>query len=303
MAKACKPLEPGDGIHIVAPSGALEDNQAFKDGIARIRQAGFTPHFSKGLFSRHRYLAGSDQRRKEELLAALEDAGSRAIWIARGGFGATRLLPGINEHVIRTAGKWLIGFSDATALHCKWQNAGWSSLHAANISNLGTWSQQAQEQIFACLTGSRAPLLEGKAQMGRQAVCGKLLGGNLAVLTSLVGTGFLPMFCGCIVLLEEIGEKPYRIDRALTQLVHAGSFEGVLGFAIGQLTRCGDNGDSDAALSAILDVLEPLGVPILSNLPVGHEPWAQVVHLGMEVVLDPLGKFLDYTSRAQDSCY
>ena len=289
---SCLPavLRKGDIVRIVAPSGAF-DRAEFEAGIRLLEQADLRPVFAAEIFERQRYFAGSDTRRQRELDRALADPEVCAIWMARGGYGATRLLPRLDLTTIRGAQKWWVGFSDATALHAAWARAGVVSLHAANVTTLRQWSEASRAELFDLLAGERAPHLQGCTLKIGPTVRGPLLGGNLTVLAAMAGTGQLPSFAGAIVLLEDIGERPYRLDRALNQLIQAGAFHGVRGFAIGQLTDCGDppgkEEASTTAIDVVLEVLTPLGHPILADLPIGHEPTSRPALLGSEWVLDP----------------
>jgi muramoyltetrapeptide carboxypeptidase len=282
-------LAPGDRVSIVAPSGPF-DRDRFDAGIATIRDAGLEPVFDEGLFASHRYLAGADERRLVELVAALEDETTRAIWTARGGYGATRLLPGLDPEKVRTFGKWLIGFSDATALHALWARAGLTSVHGANVTTMADWSAGARAELFAILFEGRAPALEGRGSQGDRAVSGPLLGGNLTVLAAMAGTGQLPSLKGAVVLLEDVGERPYRLDRGLTQLRQTGVLDGAAGYVIGQLSGCVEPGDAQVGYDALEVVVGELlqdGVPILTGVEVGHESSSRPVLFGGRVELDP----------------
>ncbi|MBI5508129.1 MAG: LD-carboxypeptidase [Deltaproteobacteria bacterium] len=296
MSSLPPPLRAGAAIRIVAPSGAF-DRTVFDAGVRLIEAAGFKPVFDDGLFARQRYLAGSDARRRRELVAALEDPGAEAIWTARGGYGATRLLPALGLDWIRRRPKWLIGFSDATALHAVWARAGLASVHGANVTTLAQWTAAAQAELVALLCGGAVPALTGTTVHDGPTVRGPLLGGNLTVLAAMAGTDALPSFAGSVVLLEDIGERPYRLDRSLTQLVQAGAFAGVKGFAVGQLTDCVEPAGAPdvgcSALEVVVEVLAPLGVPIVAELPVGHESSARPVVLGRDVALVPSAATLE----------
>jgi muramoyltetrapeptide carboxypeptidase len=283
-------LERGDVVRLVAPSGAF-DRAAFETGVGVLEQAGFRPVFDEAIFERHHYFAGTDSRRQHELDRALADPEARCIWMARGGYGATRLVAGVDPAVIARGRKWFVGFSDGTALHAAWARAGVASLHGANVTTLGLWSDAARAELFGALVGERAPHFFGRTVKAGPTVRGPLHGGNLTVLAAMSGTGHLPSFAGSIMLIEDIGERPYRLDRSLTQLCLAGAFRGVLGFVIGQLTDCVEapgKPESDySALEAVADVLKPLGHPIVGELPIGHDASSRPVLLGVDWVLDP----------------
>ena len=148
-------------------------------------------------------------------------------WVARGGYGATRLVDQIPVEKVADANKWLVGFSDVTALHALWARAGVQSIHGANITTLGDWGPDARAELYDLIQGSVVQEFTGKALMGTGRQAGRVFGGNLAVLTALVGTGQLPDFTDSILVLEDIGERPYKLDRMLNQHRQAKTFAGV----------------------------------------------------------------------------
>jgi muramoyltetrapeptide carboxypeptidase len=287
-------LKPGDRVRIIAPSGPVIERERFECGIAWLHEIGLQPvyddGYDAGVFARSAYLAGSDQRRRDELQSALDDAEAAAIWCARGGYGATRLLPAFDPAVLaRCPPRWLIGFSDATALHGLWQRTGLQSLHAANITGIVRWSEQARTLLRDYLFTGLLPTLAGETLYGHGIVQAPLAGGNLTLLAAMAGTAYLPDLSGTIVFLEDVGERPYRLDRYLTQLQQAGAFAAVRGFVIGQLTNCSDPPDqieSCDALQTVHTLLQPLGVPILARLTVGHERDSRPLPLGARMVMD-----------------
>jgi muramoyltetrapeptide carboxypeptidase len=283
-----QPLRPGDPVRIVAASGPF-DRDAFDAGVDLLRAAGLEPRFDPDIFARWHYLAGDDIQRLHQVQAAIAEPDVGAIWTARGGYGASRLLPALDPKAVTRAGKWLVGFSDTTALHCLWARAGVASVHGANVTTLSSWSPPARDALFAALfSGEPLPLCgQGIAGSGRGR--GRLRGGNLAVLTSLAGTGHLPDFAGAVLLLEEVGERPYRVDRMLTQLRQAGVLEALAAVVVGQLVGCEESREPAAdytALDLLANELGGLGVPVVAGVPVGHHNSSQAVVLGREVVVD-----------------
>jgi muramoyltetrapeptide carboxypeptidase len=278
-------VRPGDVVRIVAPCGAF-DRERFAAGVAIIERAGLVARYDDAVFSKHRYLAGDDERRLGELRHALGESDTRVLWVARGGYGATRLLPRLPVDAVRRADKWLVGFSDTTALHMLWARAGLASLHGANVTTLAQWSEGARDELMAWLTSPAPRLFKGRIVHRGELVSGRLLGGNLTVLAAMAGTGLLPPLRGAIVLLEDVGERPYRLDRVLTQLVQAGALDGIVGVVVGQLTDCAEPNADYTALDVLTDVLAPLGVPVLAELPIGHEPSSRAVLSGAVATLD-----------------
>jgi muramoyltetrapeptide carboxypeptidase len=286
------PLCAGDRVGIVAPGGAL--NRAdFEAGLVPLRAMGLTPVYDAHVFAKEGYFAGSDELRASQLLWALQDTSLRAIWAARGGYGSARLLPGLDVAEIARSGKWLVGFSDISALHCMWAQAGLHSLHAITVNKLATWQPEALKALQSCLMARQALTLRGEGALGAPAVVrGRLFGGNLTVLASLAGTGFLPSWQGGVVCLEDVGEAPYRLHRVATQLMQAGAFAGVRAVVIGQLTDCPPTPAGQAprpyaeVAQALADVFVPLQVPVVWGVPVGHAATSWPLPLGLMATLD-----------------
>ena len=280
-------LSRGDRIRIVAPSGVFARDR-FEAGLVKLENAGFVPVFEEELFSRARFLAGNDLRRSREFQAALEDRDAKALWVARAGYGATRILPSLDFSRLSKDPKWLVGFSDSSALLGRWWSSGVVGLHGANVTTLVDWSDAACDELFGILQGRSELEFAGSVQAGSGRVRGPLLGGNLTVLAAMVGTPFQPSAEGCIVVLEDIGERPYRLDRALTQLMQSGFFDGVVGCVIGQLTACKGIGfdAEDDALDVVCERLAELELPILGEVAIGHEASSRAFCVGAVAELD-----------------
>jgi muramoyltetrapeptide carboxypeptidase len=283
-------LAPGDRVAVVAPAGPLERESL--DAGLRVLGERYEVSWGPGLLSRVRYLAGDDGRRGGELAAALADPGIRGIVAARGGYGCMRLLSevwpsGDGRQSSPGLAKMLVGFSDVTALHAALQAAGRVSVHGPVVTQLGTQPSSIVDRFFALLENGTAPPspVRGTPMVGG-VVEGPLLGGNLSVFTRLLGTPWLPDLAGAVLLLEDIGERPYRIDRMWTHLRLAGVFEQVVGLALGDFTDCED----PAGEFTLRDVLEGLvseaGLPCVGGLPIGHGAVNVPVALGTRARLD-----------------
>lgn len=289
-------LKRGDRVRVIAPGGALPVRDTNQDngggplerGLELLGAAGLEPVVSETITQRDRYFAGTDVRRLDELKVALGDRDARAIWVARGGYGASHLLPHVPVETVRAAKQCLIGFSDVSALHALWGRAQLPSLHAANVINLASWDPAHLTELFAQLLQPEAAVFNGAGSQGKGTVEGPLTGGNLTVLASLAGTGFLPAWRDAIVLFEDVGERPYRLDRCLTQLQQAGAFQGVRGVCIGQLTDCDDKALDYTALEMMLSALGKLRVPVIYGLPLGHESSSRAARFGVRAVLNPV---------------
>src|SRR6516165_11608147 len=230
-------LRPQDRVAVIAPASAFERGP-FDAGLALL-DARYRTEYGNGLFERQRYLAGSDDRRLAELHAALTDPGIRAVFCARGGYGATRLLRQLAASAPAGAPKPLIGFSDITALHLWLQAYGRISIHGPVLTQLPRLSAATCTRLFDLLESVRpAPPLAGTATYVGGVAEGPLLGGNLSVFTRLLGTPYLPALDGAILLLEDQGERPYRLDRMWTHMQLAGVFARVRGIVLGSFTAC-----------------------------------------------------------------
>lgn len=271
-------LRHGERIEVVAPSGPVP-HARFERGLRILRRTfGRNVGVAEQVGAQAGFLAGDDAMRLSALQRALgaDDAG--AVVAARGGYGATRLLPRLDPAPLREHPKIVVGFSDVTALLC-WvaTEAGLCSLHGPVVTQLAELAPSDLDRLTTWLTGEIPPPLaaeEGTSVAGG-TVEGPLLPGNLEVLRSLVGTRFLPSASGCIVALEEVGEAPYRIDRALTQLLQAGFFRGVRGVVVGDLYRCEQPEAPPGAPTArdvVLERLSTLGVPVVTGFGFGHAP-------------------------------
>lgn len=279
------PLVPGDHVALVAPSGPF-DRAAFELGVALLTARGYVCRYDETIFARDGYLAGDDARRERELLDALEDPQVKGIIAARGGFGATRLLPRLSVDVVRGAGKTLVGFSDITALHALWARAGVASLHASMVAKVGGLGETQKLRWLRALEGEPSPALTGLSTLVPGQAQGRLIGGNLAVLAALVGTPFAPPLDGAVLFLEDVGERPYRIDRMLTTLTQAGWFEGVRGVAFGAFSEAAPGSDGVSARDVLVRHAEVLGLPCVADLPVGHVDDNHELPLGRLVTLD-----------------
>ena len=267
---------------MVAPSSPF-DREKFLRGVLELSNLGLRPQFTPRVYDRDAHLAGGDEARRAELQAALEGP-ARAIILARGGYGALRFATQLATDAVAKAGKPVIGYSDATVLHELWWRAGTPSIHGPMCTQLGE-EASALERLWRLLTGAEPGPLEWQPRTGVGGRAeGTLRGGNLATLASLCGTPLQPRFDGALVLLEDLNEPPYRLDRLLTQLALSGAFEGARGFVIGDLTAPGEPGEGRE--ETVTGRLAPLGVPLVFGAPFGHAGCNQPVAFGTRHALD-----------------
>lgn len=266
-------------VHVIAPSGPVDLDRT-RRGLAHVRRRLGEPTLAVNLERRDGYFAGDDADRLAALDAALRDDRVGVIWAARGGYGATRLLGRLDPELLRARAKLFVGFSDVTALLC-WAlvHAGAPSIHGPVVAQLDELGEPDRERLWDLLDGELpVPLLadETSTALYGGRVEGRLIAANLEVLRALIGTPHMPSLAGAILAIEEIGERPYRIDRALTHLIDSGAMRGVAGVVVGDLHNCvePESGRSKgwSAIEVCEERLARLGVPVVIGLPFGHVP-------------------------------
>ncbi|MGM9497627.1 MULTISPECIES: LD-carboxypeptidase [Desertifilum] len=255
---------------MIAPSGALREFEAFQRGVEIWRKRGYVIEPNPTVDKRWGYLAGTDEHRREQLTEALRDRTCRGILCVRGGYGGARLLE--NWVWPESSPKWLIGFSDITSLLWRFYQAGVSGVHGPVLTTLAAEPEWSLARLFDWVEGRSLEPLQGEGWGGGE-VQGTLIPANLTVATHLLGTPVQPNFQGAILALEDVTEAPYRIDRQLTQWRMCGAFEGVKGIALGRFSRCeSPEGIPSFTIEEVLrDRLSDLGIPIVSDLPFGHD--------------------------------
>lgn len=282
-------LQSGARVALVAPSGPLRDEHDLERAIATTRAMGWEPVIGSHVLERDGYLAGSDEHRIADFNRLACDDSVDGIWCIRGGYGAMRLLDRLEYDVWQRRPKALIGYSDITALHSAiGPRAGLITFHGptarAELTDFSRASLRAalSARSEPCGEAPRASVLEG----GRAR--GPLVGGNLALVAALLGTPYSPSFDGAILVLEDVNESVYRIDRMLTQLRLAGVLDRVAGIAFGHFTDIpAEPTDEQRPLSTVLrEVAEHCGVPCLANIPLGHIADQWTVPLGAMAQLD-----------------
>jgi muramoyltetrapeptide carboxypeptidase len=282
-----KGLKPGDTIGIVSPASAIFETEPYEIAKETFEAMGLQVKFGNFTKSRYGHLAGTDKERAAELMAMFEDDEVKAIIALRGGAGAARLLDLLDYKTIRKNPKIFIGYSDITALHLAlYQETGLVTFHGPVA--VSTWNAFAykhlKELIFEGKTlhyenpsekGSELAQTENRIRTITPGVAkGALLGGNLSVLTNLMGTPYFPQnWKNKILYLEDIGEKIYAVDRMMSQLKLGGVLEQISGFVFGKCSDCnpGGSGYGSLTLEEVIDhYIEPLGVPAFSGAMIGH---------------------------------
>lgn len=285
-------LRAGERIAVVAPAGPF-DHAAFSAGVARLSERYEVRHAAT-ITAREGFFAGSDARRLQELRDALTDDAVSAIVAVRGGYGSARLLPALDPALLSRRPKLLVGFSDITALHALWARAQVGSLHGPMVAALGRGSDAQLQRWFDAVEGTPPARVTGLQTLAPGRAEGRLLGGNLAVLCALLPTPFAPPLRGAVLFLEDVGERPYRIDRMLTTLEHAGVLSQVAGVVLGHFTEAAPGPDGTAVETVLARRLADLGIPVAAGLPAGHVDDNLPLPLGRQVVLDAGAGTLDF---------
>lgn len=282
-------LKPGDEIRIISPSGAIDPTLI--DGAKKLLLS-WGLKCTEGEFSRQEYgrFAGTARQRTADLQAALDDSQVKAILCSRGGYGVAQLIDKLNFSKFMTSPKWLIGFSDITILHNTISNLGVASIHgimAKHLTELPADSEQVQQLkniLFGNFPHFQIPA-HAQNRMGKAE--GKLIGGNLSVLVGMIGTPFDLSYQGNILFLEEIGEKPYHIDRMMQQLRLSGALSKISGLIIGQFSDCDEDPQMKQSITEIIiDAVKIYHYPVCFNFPAGHVDYNLPMVLGEKLELE-----------------
>ena len=270
-------LKPGDTVGLITPASYVDD-RALQRATEQIESLGLVVKPGRYLRAEKGYLAGTDQQRLDDLHAMFADRTVKAVWCARGGYGSARLLPQLNLELIRRNPKILIGYSDITALlNYISRETGLVTYHGPVGSSEFTpfTERYLRAAIMADGKWERIVLPEDEKEhyiIHPGQATGQLWGGNLSLLAALAGTPYAPPIAGNLLFVEEVGEKPYRIDRMLTTLRQAWDLRSAAGIVLGQFADCeADAGDRSLTLrETLFDRLGDLGIPVSYGLPFGH---------------------------------
>lgn len=300
--KEFKPIGFRGKVQVVATSGPF-DKQLFNAGLTFLKLNKVRPVYDAAVFTRTGYLAGEASQRAAQLLKAFTDPEVEAVWAARGGYGALQMLQFLHERIedLKKANKPLIGFSDVTILHSFLvEKCGLLTIHGPNITTLSEIDHRSQNHLVRLLQGRDDAFTVGDRRitvLQPGTARGVVKGGNLASLVSLLGTPWEPNFDNCILLLEETGEVPYRVDRLVTQLRLAGKFAKIRGLIIGECSYREHHPPVTRHIDPRL-IVERSGiggeVPVMADFPVGHGERNMALLLGAAAVMDTGAKTLSF---------
>lgn len=297
-----KRLRPGDTIGLVAPAGPSKNDEGVRFSGDLLRSLGFVVKEGQHVYDRDQYLAGADEDRARDVNAMFADDGVDAVFTLRGGYGTQRILPFLDYELIANKPKVLIGSSDITGiLIAVFEKTGLVGFHGPAAG--GNYSDYALSEFRKVLMEpqsttriAQAPAFEqrpGRVENRNRVTRftggrakGRLVGGNLTLVSTLMGTPYEPNFKDRIVFLEDVNEAPYRIDRMLTQLWLAGKLQHAAGIAFGKFTKTEDDGNTFSIEEIIRRRCAPLGIPVVSGLMIGHIADKTTVPIGVMATLD-----------------
>jgi muramoyltetrapeptide carboxypeptidase len=293
----------GDTVGIIAPASAPPDPKAVDRAASALEKFGFKPKLAKNVRARHGFLAGGDRERAADAMQMFADKKVKAAICLRGGYGAARILGRLDYDLIRRNPKIFAGYSDITSLHFAFaKKVNLISFHAPMLNGEladPKIPEFARNSFFRTVMEAKpsGSVCDGYAKKTisvlRGGVAeGRLIGGNLSVLCAAIGTSFEPSFKGKILFFEDVSEKPFRLDRMLTQLLNAGILQQVAGVAIGVNRQCDDDRTNktgeyrQSAADVIAERLSSLRVPVVTGLPFGHVDLNATLPVGVKARLD-----------------
>lgn len=296
--RCAEPLSSGARVALIAPAGPLQKPEELPRAQENARTLGWEPMVGAHATEKLGYLAGHDRDRLNDLNRALRDPKIDGIWCLRGGYGLMRILESVDYEALSRMPKVIIGYSDVTALHAAVQRKcrlitfhGPTAREELTDFSRGSFQRAVNQRADSC---GFAPL---SREINTGAAEGRLVGGNLSVLSALAGTPFAPDLTDSILILEDVNEPVYRIDRMLQQLKLTGTLSGCRGIAFGDCTNCPPDAAGGRTLDHVLgELAHSLGIPCLAGIPVGHIPDQWTIPLGAMASLDTRARSLTVTS-------
>jgi muramoyltetrapeptide carboxypeptidase len=305
-----KKLQKGDLIGIISPASAAADSSHINSGVSYLESFGYRVIVGKNVGKERGYLAGTDEQRLDDLHDMFKNKEVKAIICLRGGYGAARLLDKINYRLIKANPKIFVGYSDITALQLAFfQKADMITFAGPMLSSnfANEVEPFTEENFWKIVTSNKKigrinlPKDDSLIPIQKGNQIGRIIGGNLTLINSLIGTEYFPSMKNKILFIEEVGETPYRIDRIFNQLKLMKIFEQVNGIIFGAFTDCVENNPDKRSLSigeVIEDYFEKIKKPIAYNLPHGHIPKLLTIPQGIRVKLNASRGFMEFLEAA-----
>lgn len=266
------PLEKGDRVAILSPASIIKPQNVFS-ALHVLHRQGWVPYIGNSALNRYGTYAGTDDERYGDLEAAFLDPTTKAIFCSRGGYGVVHLLERLNRLPLRENPKWLVGFSDISALHALLSSHGIASLHAPMTSHFTSFGGEDEDAgaLFDLLRGGNVHYRIPAHEYNRTGkVVAPLVGGNLAVLTGLIKTPFDLFMPGTVLFIEDVSEPVYKIERMMYQLRLSGVLSQLSGLIVGRFTEYVPDVDNASMEAMIRNMVEPYNYPVAFNVPVGH---------------------------------
>ncbi len=267
-----KPLKKGDKIAILSPASIINPNFV-NDAVHVLKSQGWEPYIATNALNKSGNYSGSIKQRLTDLETALFDPDVRAILCSRGGYGVVHLLDELNKLPLQDDPKWIIGFSDISALHALMTSKGIASIHASMTKHLSEFSGKDDDAItlFKILKGEMPAYTFAHNNLNRAgSTSGRIVGGNLAVLAQLIRTPFDVFDKDTILFIEDISEPIYKVERILYQLKLAGILGNLKGLIIGQFTEWSPDANYNNMNDMIADMIAPYDYPVVFDAPIGH---------------------------------
>lgn len=294
--KLIKPpyLQKGDTIAIVAPAGILKNKQEIIQKAKKLAESwGLKVVLGKHIFNQNNHFSGTDEERCQDFQEALDQKNIKAIWAARGGYGSVRILDLLDFTEFKKNPKWVIGYSDITAFHNHIHNLGVETIHGMMGTSLGDDLKDIKETVasfkkalFGEALSYTIPASKYNSVSSSKEIEGQIIGGNLAILTSMLGSDSQLNTAGKILFIEEIGEYKYSIDRMLQSLKRAGYFKKVKAVLVGNMSKVKKNSTAwGSSIEQLILEVVPENVPVLFDFPAGHELDNRALIFGRNVQL------------------
>jgi len=289
MYRPSFPLKKGDLIAIIAPAKAIEEEFVFH-AMAFFKDAGYRVMIGRNTLGNYHYFSGTDQQRREDFQQAIDNPEVKAILCARGGYGAVRIVDGIKWNYFQEHPKWIIGYSDITVFHQQIQRMGMKSIHATMPLNFMENTPESLQTLLDAIEGKSYKIQINSATENKYGkTTGVLIGGNLSVLCSLIGTNGQADYTKKILFIEEVDEQLYAIDRMFFTLKKAGVWQQIEGLIVGGMTNCKDTTTKTIGMNIQEMVLQHVGyrnIPVCFDFPAGHIDDNRALVMGEKIQIE-----------------
>ncbi len=289
--KCSKPpyLKKGDTIMIVAPAGFVADSTELDSGIALAKSWGLEVVLGKHVFSKHNHFAGTDEERLHDMQLALDDKHIKAIWCSRGGYGTVRIIDQIDCTAFEKNPKWVVGFSDITTLHSHIHNLGIATIHATMPGGIHSATNETKQTLYKALFGYDYGFEIPSNPLNKKGrTKGVLIGGNLSIINSMIGSNSQINTYGKILFIEEVGEDLYRVDRMMYSVKRSGLLKNLKGLIVGDFSYDSEKNTlfGGSHREIILNAVKEYNYPVIFDFPAGHSKDNRTLIFGKEIKIE-----------------